>query len=87
MYKGWNENMIRKATVEDIKAVHKLLNYYADQGTLLPRALSDMYDHLRDFYVAVDDNSKEHIIAACALGICWEDLAEIRSLAVDNDHR
>jgi len=78
--------MIRKATTEDIKTIHKLLAYYADQGVLLPRALSDLYDHLRDFYVVEDDNSKGQIIAACALGICWENLAEIRSLAVDKDH-
>ena len=79
--------MIRKANVKDIKTIHKLLGYYAGQGLLLPRALSDMYDHLRDFYVEEDDSQKGSIIAACALGICWEDLAEIRSLAVHKDHR
>jgi amino-acid N-acetyltransferase len=78
--------MIRKATIGDIKVIHKLLVYYADQGLLLPRALSDLYDHLRDFYVAEDEKDKGNIIAVCALGICWEDLAEIRSLAVEKDH-
>jgi amino-acid N-acetyltransferase len=73
---------IRKAIIADIKPIHKLLNHYADRGLLLPRPLSELYDHLRDFNVLVENGEAEKIIGACALGICWEDLAEIRSLAV-----
>ena len=74
--------MIRKAVIQDIKPIHRLLGYYADQGLLLPRALSELYDHLRDFFVIEDKSQANSIVAVCALGICWEDLAEIRSLAV-----
>jgi amino-acid N-acetyltransferase len=74
--------MIRKAIIQDIKRIHRLLSHYADQGLLLPRALSELYDHLRDFYVIEDKSQGGSIVAVCALGICWEDLAEIRSLAV-----
>jgi amino-acid N-acetyltransferase len=74
--------MIRKAVIQDIKPIHKLLGHYADQGLLLPRALSELYDHLRDFSVIEDKSQGDSIVAVCALGICWEDLAEIRSLAV-----
>ena len=49
---------------------------------LLARPLSELYDHLRDFFVLVSDDQEQKIIGTCALGICWEDLAEIRSLAV-----
>jgi amino-acid N-acetyltransferase len=78
---------IRKAIIADIKPIHKLLNHYADRGLLLPRPLSELYDHLRDFNVLVENGEAEKIIGACALGICWEDLAEIRSLAVIEDRQ
>jgi amino-acid N-acetyltransferase len=79
--------MIRKAVIGDIKNIHKLLNYYGDKGFLLARPLSELYDHLRDFMVLVEKGEEERIIGACALGICWEDLAEIRSLAVTDDRQ
>lgn len=72
--------LIRKAVAKDIGDIHKLLSHYAEQGLLLPRSLSELYDHLRDFSVIEDGDSG--IIAVCALGVCWEDLGEIRSLAV-----
>ena len=79
--------MIRKAVIRDVKPIHKLLSYYADQGLLLPRSLSEMYDHLRDLFVVEDNQQWNPIIGVSALGICWEDVAEIRSLAVAEDHR
>ncbi|UCF56794.1 MAG: N-acetyltransferase [Deltaproteobacteria bacterium] len=79
--------MIRKAVIRDVKPIHKLLSYYADQGLLLPRSLSELYDHLRDHFVIQDNQQRNSIIGVSALGICWEDLAEIRSLAVADDHQ
>jgi amino-acid N-acetyltransferase len=72
--------MIRKAFINEVTQIQRLLNHYGDRGILLPRSLSELYEHLRDFYV-IPGNSGD-IIAVCALGLCWEDLAEIRSLAV-----
>lgn len=80
-----NDFVIRKAVVGDIRQIHKLLNYFAERGLMLPRALSELYDHLRDFNVLVENGEAGRILGACALGICWEDLAEIRSLAVLED--
>jgi amino-acid N-acetyltransferase len=77
--------MIRKATIKDIKAIHALLQEYGRKGELLPRPLSVLYDHVRDFTVYVDAKSEE-IIGCCALQFCWDDLAEIRSLAVHPEH-
>lgn len=74
--------IIRKAIISDIKPIHKLLKDYGDQGLLLPRSLSELYDHIRDFWIAEEERRDPSMIGACALGICWEDLAEIRSLAV-----
>jgi amino-acid N-acetyltransferase len=77
--------MIRKATIKDVKAIHVLLQEYGKKEELLARPLSELYDHLRDFCVYVDDKN-HNMIGCCALQFCWEDLAEIRSLAVHPDH-
>ena len=77
--------MIEKAVVADIQAIHKMLSYYGTQGLLLSRPLSELYDHLRDFFVLKTGGGDPTVLGVCALGICWEDLAEIRSLAVLED--
>jgi amino-acid N-acetyltransferase len=77
--------MIRKATIKDVKAIHGLLSQYGNKGELLSRPLSELYDHMRDFLVYVDE-VKDIVIGCCALQFCWEDLAEIRSIAVDSTH-
>jgi len=82
-----NKPFIRKAKIADIKAIHKILNQYADRGLLLPRPLSELYDHLRDFVVLIENGEGERVVGTCALGICWEDLAEIRSLAIIEERR
>lgn len=78
---------IRKATIGDVKGIHKLLQHYADKGVLLPRPLSELYDHLRDYFVLEKNDMTHSVLGVCALGICWEDLAEIRSLAVSEMHQ
>jgi amino-acid N-acetyltransferase len=78
--------MIRKATVADVEEIHRILKEHADRGELLPRALSDLYDDLRDFSV-FEEKSGGPIIGVCALHVCWEDLAEIRSLAVSEQYQ
>jgi amino-acid N-acetyltransferase len=77
--------MIRKAYINEVTQIQRLLNHYGDRGILLPRSLSELYEHLRDFYV-IPGGDDEGIFAVCALGLCWEDLAEIRSLAVLEKH-
>lgn len=77
--------MIRKATIKDIKPIHELLKRYGDKGKLLARPLSQLYDHVRDFYVWTPSQNAT-LIGCCALQFCWEDLAEIRSLAVHPLH-
>jgi amino-acid N-acetyltransferase len=71
--------MIRKARIKDIRQIQNLINAFARQDLMLPRSLNELYETLRDFWVA-EENRK--IIGCCALHISWEDLAEIKSLAV-----
>jgi len=75
--------MIRNAKIGDVKKIHSLLNHFADKGLLLGRSYSALYDQLRDFKVYIDE--KDTLLGVCALHITWEDLAEIRSLAVLED--
>jgi len=78
--------MIRKAKISDIKEIHALLTEYAGKGLLLGRSLSDLYDQMRDFIVVCEAGTPS-IIGVCGLHICWDDIAEIRSLAVRDDYR
>jgi amino-acid N-acetyltransferase len=78
--------MIRKARIEDVKAIHGLLMHTEDHDALvLPRSFSQLYSHLRDFFVVVDEDGK--VVGCCALNIIWENLAEIRSLVVLQEFR
>ena len=77
--------MIRKATIQDVKSIHALLQEYGKKEELLARPLSELYDHIRDFSVHMDERNHQ-LIGCCALQFCWEDLAEIRSLAVLPEH-
>jgi len=71
--------MIRKARIEDIKKMQGLINSFAAEDLMLPRSLNELYENLRDFWVA-EENKK--IVGCCALHVSWEDLVEIKSLAV-----
>ena len=78
---------IKKAIAGDIAAIHRILNYYAEQDLLLPRSLSELYDHLRDYFVLVNKEQGHSIHGVCGLRVYWEDLAEIKSLAVSEDQQ
>ena len=78
--------MLRKARIEDVKTIHRMINLSAGKGEMLPRALTDLYKSLRDFFVFYDEE-ESRITGVCAMNIIWENLAEIRSLYVDENHR
>lgn len=73
--------MIRKANVNDVKKIQKLIGYYAKRERMLPRSLNELYENIRDFFVYAEGNK---IYGCCALHVDWEDLSEIKSLAVAN---
>ena len=72
--------MIRKAILQDARQIHRLLLNYAKDGLVLSRSLMDIFEAIRDFYVFVEG---DRVVGTAALNICWEDLAEVRSLVVD----
>ena len=74
--------MIRKAILQDARQIHQLLMVYVKDGLVLSRSLMDIFESIRDFYVFVEE---DRVIGVAALNICWEDLAEVRSLVVHED--
>lgn len=72
--------MVRKAKMQDVAVIRQLINYYSQRGEMLPKALMEIYEGLRDFFVYV--NSRDEVLGCCALRLYWDDLAEVQSLAV-----
>jgi amino-acid N-acetyltransferase len=70
---------IQKACIDDVPQIHRMINHFADKDEMLPRALSELYENLRDLFVVRDDTG---VIACASLHIYWEDMAEIRGVAV-----
>ena len=72
-----------RASISDAKAIHDLVNTFARKGEMLPRTMAEVYENLRDFYVVRNESGEA--VACGGLHILWEDLAEIKSLAVRED--
>ncbi len=79
-----DRHRIRKARVGDVRAIQGLIEGSASKGEMLHRSLSEIYDNIRDFYIIQGHQS---LLGTCALHICWEDLAEVRSLTVLEEER
>ena len=73
---------VRKAVMADAEKIQFLINEYAKQGLMLPRSINSIYENIRDFWVCEENGE---IVGTCALTVFWNDLAEIRSLAVSPD--
>ena len=76
--------MIRKAKLSDAKKIQELSKIFSDKEEMLPRSLISIYENIRDFFVY---EKSEKIIGVCALHVCWEDLAEVRTLAVLSEYQ
>jgi amino-acid N-acetyltransferase len=73
--------MIRKAGIGDAKTIQKLINAFASQDLMLPRSLNEIFENIRDFWVALDNG---RVVGCGALHIVgWDNMAEIKSLAVN----
>jgi amino-acid N-acetyltransferase len=81
---------LRKAKNTDVKQMRALINYMASRtdsdykhGHMLPRNLTELYEHIRDYTVLVDD--EDNVKGCCALQSTWDGLAELKALAVADD--
>ena len=71
--------VIRPATIQDARAMQALIGHWADEKRMLPRALSELFETIRQYNVYEENGA---LLGVCGLHISWEDLAEVRALAV-----
>jgi amino-acid N-acetyltransferase len=71
---------IRPARVSDVPSMHELTGIFAERRLMIRRSLGELYESIREFLVAVDDEGR--VVGCVALHVFWEDLAELRCLAV-----
>ena len=71
---------LRPATVADVAGIASVMAGYVEDGSLLPRSSGDLYRSLREFHVAVAPDG--NVLACAGLRVLWDDLGEVRSLAV-----
>ena len=79
--------LIRPAAIADVPAIHRIVNDAAELGLMLHKSTAQLYENIREFQVAVDDDNHCRVVGVCGLSIIWADLAEVVSLAVDPAHR
>jgi amino-acid N-acetyltransferase len=72
---------IENARVVHAPQIHRLVSYWASRTPVLPKSLGQIYENLREFVVALDGDA---VAGAAALHIDWADLAEIRSVVVED---
>ena len=75
---------VRNAKISDARGIHELVNSYAEQDRMLFRSMADIYENLQTFIVT---EIESQVVGCCALEIIWADLAEIKSLAVSENHK
>ncbi|KQV18678.1 MULTISPECIES: amino-acid N-acetyltransferase [unclassified Kitasatospora] len=76
------EVTIRRARTSDVRAVRRLIDGYSRDGILLDKPTVTLFEAVQEFWVAERDDTG--LVVACgALHVMWEDLAEVRTLAVD----
>ncbi|MGE5257880.1 MAG: N-acetyltransferase [Hyphomicrobiales bacterium] len=78
---------IRKAHISDVEELLKLVNGFAARNLMLPRGPQYLFENIRDFVVIVDDTPDATIVACGSLHVLWDDMAEIRSMAIHPDYQ
>lgn len=76
--------VIRPARTSDIKAIRKIIDTYSLQRRLLSKETVMLYEDVQEFFVAEDNNE---VIGCGALHVLWEDLGEVRTVAVNENYR
>ena len=74
---------IRPAKVQDVKQMHRIIEFYADNKEMLHRSLNSIYENIQEYVVA---ENKGKVIGCGALHVSWDDLAEVKALAVEKSY-
>ena len=71
---------IRPARVGDVPSIQELIRTFADRKLMIRRSPGELYESIREFFVAVEEDGR--VIGCAALHVFWADLAELKCLAV-----
>ena len=74
--------MVRKARLGDVNDMFRIINHYAEMQLMLPKTQLQLYENLRDYSIVTEVSAPNRVLACGALHIYWENLAEIRAVAV-----
>ncbi|MET9670559.1 amino-acid N-acetyltransferase [Streptomyces sp. NPDC006475] len=85
-YAPANAITVRRARTSDVPEVRRLVDPYVSEGILLDKATVTLYEAIQEFWVAEHDEDGT-VVGCGALHVMWEDLAEVRTLAVDPTHK
>ncbi len=96
--RGERQIVIQKAQIRDVEEIIELVNTFAASNLMLPRGPQYLYENIRDFVIACDRNvpvyslteNKEvlyRIVACGSLHVLWQDIAEIRALAIHPEYQ
>ncbi len=75
---------VEKARIDEVPQIQRLVNGFAGRGEMLSRPLSEIYENLRDYFVIREG---DQVIGCVALHILWEDLAEVKAMAVAEERQ
>ncbi len=76
------EVLVRKARLTDVSGMYRIINHYAERQRMLPKTQLQLFESLRDYSVAAEASDANLVVGCGALHIYWENLAEIRAIAV-----
>ncbi|MFG1998727.1 amino-acid N-acetyltransferase [Spirillospora sp. NPDC048911] len=81
------EVVIRRARTADVQEIRRLVDMFSGSGRrLLRKTTVTLYEDVQEFWVAEDRQGEPRIVGCGALHVMWEDLAEVRSVAVEKGH-
>jgi amino-acid N-acetyltransferase len=72
---------IRRAVTSDVRSIRRLIDTYSVERRLLSKATVAIFESVQEFWVAVTEEGD--IVGCGAIHVMWEDLAEVRTVAVD----
>ncbi|NUR73957.1 MAG: amino-acid N-acetyltransferase [Hamadaea sp.] len=75
-----SEAVVRRARTGDVRGIRRLIDVYAPQRRLLSKATVTLFEDVQEFWVAELDGE---VVGCGAIHVMWEDLAEVRTVAVD----
>ncbi|WP_211240694.1 amino-acid N-acetyltransferase [Hamadaea tsunoensis] len=76
--------LVRRARTADVRGIRALVDVYSPQRRLLSKATVTLYEDIQEFWVAEVDG---RVVGCGAIHVMWEDLAEVRTVAVDPGFR